>query len=69
MRRLLLALRERIFFARVAFIFATVLFGLVGGTGAAFGPHFVNATLKADSVPSTTIDAAASAKKFAAVGA
>src|SRR4029450_4551879 len=35
-------------------------------TGPTFGPHRVNMTLAADSTPSTAIDAAASAKKFAA---
>ena len=35
---------------------------------ARFGPHRVRTTLAADSTPSTTIDAAASAKKFAGVG-
>jgi len=39
----------------------------LAGTGAALGPHLVSTTLKADSVPSTTIDAAASVKKFAAL--
>src|SRR3954471_5114282 len=41
--------------------------GRICGATAAFGPHRVSTTLSADSVPSTTIEAAASAKKFAAV--
>src|SRR6266478_10050038 len=40
--------------------------GRACATGRAFGPHRVNITLKADSTPSTAIDPAASAKKFAA---
>src|SRR5258707_4529223 len=40
--------------------------GRACATGRAFGPHRVNMTLEADSTPSTAIDAAASAKKFAA---
>src|SRR5260370_41056194 len=41
--------------------------GLACGTGPAFGPQRVKTTLEADNTPSTPIDAAASAKKFAAV--
>ena len=39
------------------------------GTGPPFGPHRVKMTLATDSTPSTTIEAAANAKKFAAVAA
>src|SRR6202048_1145254 len=41
--------------------------GRTSGTRPAFGPHRVKITLAADSTPSTTIDAAANVKKFAAV--
>src|SRR3984893_9346987 len=41
--------------------------GLACGTGPAFGPQRVRTTLEAESTPSTPIEAAASAKKFAAV--
>ena len=37
------------------------------GSGSCFGPHRVRITLAQDSTPSTTMDAAASTKKFAAV--
>ena len=40
--------------------------GNTGRPARAFGPHRVRITLAADSTPSTTIEAAASAKKFAA---
>src|SRR6202048_5135813 len=39
----------------------------MAGTGPPFGPHRVSTTLSDDKVPSTTIDAAASKKKFWAV--
>src|SRR5882757_6221762 len=41
--------------------------GLTFGTRPCFGPHRVRITLAQESTPSTTIDAAASAKKFCAV--
>src|SRR6266550_2973951 len=41
--------------------------GLISAAGLRFDSHRVNRTLAADNVPSTTIDAAASAKKLTAV--
>src|SRR6202158_1676448 len=41
--------------------------GLACGTGPAFGPQRVRTKLEAESTPSSPIEAAASAKKFAAV--
>ena len=41
--------------------------GRTAGTGRCFGPHRVRITLTHDSTPSTTMEAAASSKKFCAV--